>query len=218
MTTGMFRVALISLLCMSHALAEEWQLVSNRHGIEVSWRRLDQKGLREVRADGVVDFPAERLFTALGDLEHFPENMPPTESLEITHREGSLLWMHVVINPPWVSRRDYCVRATYERQSDGSLVNTWVQTNEYCPGSPKGTIRMAHTEGSWHLHPIDANHTHVVYQGATDPAGSLPMWIVNRAAARSMGDMFESLRKAAARERYARCNAPSLVCGLIALD
>jgi hypothetical protein len=210
----MVRFTLLASLIALPAAAQDWESVSNRQGINVTWRKVPDSKLREIRATGIVDFSAERLFTALADAERFPEIMPPTEALKILHRQGTTLWMHVVISPPLVSRRDYCVRGTYERLPDGSLLNRWVQTDEYCPPPLKGIVRMTHTEGRWQLMPRDGGKTEVLYQGITDPAGSLPAWIVNRATARSMTDMFGALRKAAAQPRYADCK-DLFVCPLV---
>jgi uncharacterized membrane protein len=183
--------------------AGAWEPVAAKSGLVVVARPIAGSKIREVRAVGVVDQPAERLFAVLGDLDRFPEIMPPTvETHALTKNGDTTLW-HIVIDPPLVSKRDYCAKVTLARRADGVFTSTWMQTDEGCPPPSKGVVRMRHTEGRWELTPLDGNRTHVDYLGFSDPGGSIPAWAVNRAAAGSMADMFRSLVKAAADPRYA---------------
>jgi len=183
--------------------AGAWEPVAAKNGLVVVARPIEGSKIREVRAFGPVDYPAERLMAVLADLDRFPEIMPPTVETHALERRGATTLWHIVIDPPVVSKRDYCAFVTISRRADGVLHSTWKQTDEGCPPPAKGVIRMRHTEGRWELTPLDGNRTYVDYLGFSDPGGSIPAWAVNRAAAGSMTDMFRSLVKAAADSRYA---------------
>jgi ribosome-associated toxin RatA of RatAB toxin-antitoxin module len=206
-------LTLALLLVPSTGPAADWEPVYQRDGIAVAWRAVASSPIREIRAAGIVDRPAARLLAVLGDVDNYPRFMPPTERTRTLKREGATGWFYVEINPALVSRRDYCVRVTIERLADGTLENRWEQTEELCPPSPKGVIRMRHTEGRWRLTPLDGQRTFADYQAITDPGGALPAWIVNYATSRAMRQMFQALARTAADPRFGRCAPGDFGCG-----
>jgi hypothetical protein len=183
--------------------AGAWERVSAKKGLVVVARPIAGSKVREVRALGIIEQPADRLFAVLGDIDRFPQIMPPTVETRALGRDGATTLWHIVIDPPLVSKRDYCANVTLTREADGVLHSTWMQTAEGCPPPAKGIVRMRHTEGRWELTPLDGGRTYVDYLGFSDPGGSIPTWAVNRAAAGSMSEMFQSLANAAADPRYA---------------
>ncbi len=189
-----------------------WEPVGSGDGVSVAWRPVAGRAIKEIRATGIVAHPAARLLAVLGDVEHYPEFMPPTARTRVLKREGATGWFYVEVNPAWISRRDYCVRSTAARLPDGTLEDSWVQTDELCPPPPRGVLRLAHTEGHWLLRPLDERHTVVEYQAVTDPGGSLPAWIANRATAHHMRHLFRSLTETAANPNYGRCPPNAFGC------
>lgn len=198
------------------AVADEafpWEAVFAGQGVSVVSRKVAGSKIKEIRAVGEVAISAERLFAVLGDIEQYPRIMPPTIAAHRLAKEGASVWYHLEIDPPVVSKRDYCIKVTLSRLPDGKLQSDWHDTNERgCPPLKPGYVRMRGTWGRWLLTPLDGGRTFVDYQAYTDPAGSLPAWAVNRATARQMGDMFKSLGRAATETRYANCRGESLGC------
>ena len=190
-----------------------WEAVYAGGGVTVVARKQPGSKIKEIRAVGEVAMGSERLFAVLGDIEQYPRIMPPTIAAHLLAKEGTSAWYHLEIDPPVVSKRDYCIKVTLTRLPDGKLQSEWHDTNERgCPPLKPGYVRMRGTFGRWLLTPLDGGRTFVDYQAYTDPAGSLPAWAVNRATARQMGDMFKSLVKAAAEVRYAACRGEKLGC------
>jgi hypothetical protein len=210
---GRTLLLLTSMLLVARlSTASEWDSFLSRDGVTVSSRKVDGTEIRELRATGVIPVSAERLLAALADIERYPAFMPPTVKAEMLKRAGSTGWFYIVIDPPWVSRRDYCVEVKVSRLSTGELESSWRGTAEACPPPRDGLVRMVRTEGRWRLKPIDASHTFVDYRGLTDPGGHLPAWAANRAAARAMSGMFRSLGEAARDPRYEKCRGESFHC------
>jgi uncharacterized membrane protein len=180
-----------------------WERVSDRDGVTVEWRSVDGSRVREVRATGVVELPIDRLFGALSDAEHYPEFMPPTESVRVLKQDGASKLLHVVIHPPWISRRDYCVIVSWPQLADGRRGSQWRQVDDGCPPPARGVVRHTRTEGTWMLRALDERHTLVEYDAIVDPGGSVPAWIVDRASAHAMRGMFHSLAVRATAPTYA---------------
>jgi hypothetical protein len=199
-----FRGVLFALLLPLPVGAAEWEPVSDDSGITVSWRRVDGARVREIRAVGVVAQPVGRLLGVLRDVVHYPEFMPPTEAVELLAEAADSARIHVTINPPWVSRRDYCVDVRWTRFPDGSVGSAWTQTDAGCPTPRRGVVRHLRTEGTWRLRDLDGRRTFIEYQAITDPGGSLPAWAINRATVKAMRTMFQALGTRAADPAYAQ--------------
>jgi uncharacterized membrane protein len=175
----------------------DWQEFSNKDGVLTEQRKVEGVRVREIRASGEIAQPLAKLVAVLRDIEHWPQFMPPTESVEILDDKGDLRRMHVTINPALVSRRDYCVEVVW-KVTETTAESRWFQYTEGCPPPKKGVVRHVRTDGTWRLRALDARRTFVEYQAITDPAGNIPAWMVDRATAKTMRGMFQSLARRAA--------------------
>lgn len=189
-----------SLLALALAApdASDWSPAVERDGVRVESRPVAGSAVREVRACAVLPLPAERLFAILEDVEQQAGRIPPTVEARLLHKEGPDAWYYVVVDPPAVSRRDYCIHTSAVATPDGGFRTDFAATSEHCPPPRPGLVRIAETRGSWTLTPRAGGATEVRYQGHTDPGGGLPAWLVNRATPGSIVDAVLALFKAAA--------------------
>jgi ribosome-associated toxin RatA of RatAB toxin-antitoxin module len=190
------RRLLCALVLLSLPARADWEKFADKEGVLVEWRKIDASRVREIRATGIVEQPLAKLVAALRDLEHFPEFMPPTKEVEILSGQSDHRQIHVTIDPSWVQRRDYCLDVTWA-QSATYAESRWYQIWDGCPPPKKNVVRHSRTEGTWRLYALDERRTRVEYQAITDPAGSIPAWIVDRATAKQMRGMYQSLEKRA---------------------
>ncbi|AKU90454.1 START domain-containing protein [Vulgatibacter incomptus] len=195
-------IALIALAPFAAHAADEWRMVSDSGGLKVSTR--DVAGsVPEMRVEGRIDAPPERVLAVLADVDAYSETMPHTEESRMVKREGNTIWMYSVVDPPLASRRDYCVKITLSEKGDGILATTWIPDNEVAPPQKSGTVRVKVNDGGWTLVPADDGRaTYAVYRLHVDPGGNLPKWIVNKANRTSVPDAFKAVRKAATSKRY----------------
>jgi uncharacterized membrane protein len=191
------RALLLSISLIAAAHADDWQEFSNKDGVLTQWRKVEGARVREIRAVGELAQPLAKLVAVLRDIEHWPQFMPPTESVEIYDDKGDVRRMHVTINPAYVSRRDYCLEVVWKVTATEAS-SRWVQIPDGCPPPKKGVVRHIRTDGTWKLRALDEHRTLVEYQAITDPAGNIPAWMVDRATAKTMRGMFQSLARRAA--------------------
>lgn len=190
----------------------DWEPLGDDGFAQISSRPLYGTGVRELRVTAVLKVPADRLIALVGDVDHYPAFMPPTEEVLSLGRQGNTGRWYIVIDPPLIHRRDYCVQITIDRLPGGVMRSRFHRFDEGCPSARPGLVRMRRVEGSWTLTPRSDGTTQVVYQAVTDPAGQVPTWMVNRAGGNSIRDMFRSLERAAADPRIAACPGSSLGC------
>lgn len=197
--------ALSSAPARAEELEAVWQPLFERSGVSVSARPHVGSEVRELRGIGIVDAPAERVFSVLADIERYPSFMPPTVTAQRIHREGDSAWFYMEIDPPVIARRDYCIRVDLERAPGGILRSRFGPGDDRCPPPRPRIVRVHVVSGEWLLRPVDANRTEVSYRVHIEVGGSLPIWMVNRASAGEVPKIFAALRGAAREPRYAAC-------------
>jgi hypothetical protein len=196
----------------ARAVEEGWQLISEDDLVRISSRPVAGSKVRELLITATLPVPAKRLLALIADVDEYPKFMPGTESTRLLSRKDPSGRWYIVINPPVIERRDYCVSITIVKLPNGGLESRFVRTEEGCPGPQSGRIRMARLEGRWTLTPRGPALTDVVYQAITDPAGDVPTWMVNRSQGDSLREMFRALVQAAPDQRLAACPGRSLGC------
>ena len=212
---GIAFLGFVALASEARAVArdgEGWQLLSEDRIARISSRPVPGTRLRELLIIAILPVPAPRLMALIGDLDDYPAFMPSAESTRGLWRAGTSGRWHIVINPPFVDRRDYCVTVTISKLPGGRLESRFALAEESCPPPERGRIRMTRLEGRWTLTPLRDGSTEVAYQAITDPAGAIPIWLVNRSAGSSIRDMLRALVRAAPDTQLAPCPGRSLGC------
>ena len=229
-------IAVAVLLCaglVARAAAQDgsWEQVDDDGFAKIESRPVRGVKVREIRITATLKHPAQRLAALIGDVAHYARFMPPTELTKVIATQmspdgkpdgkpngkpnGNSGSFYLVIDPPLIHRRDYCVQIDMSKLADGRLQTRFRTTAEGCPPEKPGLVRMVRVDGTWTLTPLTDNTTRVTYEAITDPAGSVPTWMVNRAAGGSVRDMFRALARAAGDPSIAACPASqSLGCGL----
>ena len=126
--------------------------------------------------------------------------MPYCEDSKVLSTEdgGKVTYFYSVVNAPVVSRRDYVIKLVDEsdwQDGKGYLLVTWSAVDRGVP-EKEGRVRITINDGFWRLEPREGGaKTFATYYVYTDPGGSLPRWIVNKANGSAVPDVFRAIRK-----------------------
>ena len=77
-----------------------------------------------------------------------------------------------------MSNRDDAVRAKRIRTDDKACRVTFEAANEVAPSKPTGWVRISKLRGEWKFERLEDGKTQVTYLVFTDPAGSIPLFMV----------------------------------------
>jgi hypothetical protein len=207
-TASLSLVVLLALGATPASVPATWEAVTEVDGVHVYSREREQSSIAEVRAVGVVDAPAPAVWQVVRDYANQPKTTPYVEVARVlaSEADGKVILLYNVIKAPLADRRDVTVRITDDsdwQEGKGYLKASWTVSELGPPPSP-GIVRVRLNDGFWLLEPIDGGaRTRVTYSLYTDPGGSVPRWIVNRANRSSLPEVLRALRRevAARRER-----------------
>jgi hypothetical protein len=178
-----------------------WRKAAQEDGISVFTRERKDTNLQEVKAVGMINAPPAKVWAAITDYENYKKTMPYTEVSRVISRDpdGKTLYFYSVINAPLVSRRDYLIRITNESPAPEDASGVWKSVwtcSDKGPGPQKDLVRVLVNDGAWLLQSKEDGHkTLATYYVYTDPGGSIPRWIANKANGTAVPNVFKSIRK-----------------------
>jgi ribosome-associated toxin RatA of RatAB toxin-antitoxin module len=171
-----------------------WNLVHSHETLRVWARQRVQSPVHELRAQRVIDAPPERVWEVLGDVDRYKEFMPYVAESRVVAATANRIIEYFRIDPPLVSQRDYTVQTTVEEDlPQRRFVRRWHAANHQGPPPRKDSVRLQLCDGSWTVESHAHNQTKLTYWLYTDPAGSLPSWVTNRASRRSIPEMLQAV-------------------------
>ena len=172
-------------------VGEEWQKAKDQDGIKVFTRKVPNSDIREFK--GIIDINSslDSLSGVLNDINACP------------------LWVHQCKAPAIIETLGYAERYVYQisdfpfpAQNRDVIHHARVIQNpktraitikldaapDYClkstlkscePINRSSNIRIRHSQGTYHLEPINSTITRVIWQQHVEPGGDLPNWMVN---------------------------------------
>jgi hypothetical protein len=179
---------------------EQWEVKTKNSIVTVYARNKKDSPIQEYKSVGIIPAAPEAVFKVLTDFNHYKEIMPYTEESKIisTEQDGKVVYFYSLLNAPLVSRRDYVIRVVLDQSNwkdgKGFLKTSWTcaKTNL---GLKQGVVRVKVNQGSWILESWERNKTRATYYLYTDPGGSLPSFVINRANSSAIPDIFRVLAK-----------------------
>lgn len=199
--------AVAILVGLSLGAEAKWEEKAKTDGVVVYTRNRPGTGVREIKAEGTVDSPPRAVFRVLDDHDNYAKTMPYTDESRVVGREpGGVKFFYSVINAPLVSMRDYTIRVvdqTDPKDPKGTLKVGWTVANDKGPAEREGVVRVKVNDGTWVLEPLDGGaKTQATYFLFTDPGGSLPVWVINKANSSTIPDIYKALRKFSKEPKY----------------
>jgi hypothetical protein len=174
-----------------------------QYGLAVHTREKAGAEVKEVKAVGQVDAPPEKVFQAVTDYEHQVGNLPYVQDQAVFSRTDKEVTLWAVADFPMVSRRDWVIKSKLEKNLPGGVYRaSWEPAVvKDVPQPEDGVVRLKVITGSWTLEPIDGGkRTLATYQLLTDPGGSIPKFIANKANTTALPELFARVRKRAERK------------------
>lgn len=153
--------------------------LDERDGITVSRREVKASDYFEYRAELASTHPVPALCEAIFDWGTRHQDGAMVTLARVLDDKEDVRVVYNQVSAPVVSRRDYAMTVTRERLGDGGCRIRFRATNELAPARPDGFVRMNKMWGEWRLEPNGEGASKITYTLFTDPAGSVPAFLVH---------------------------------------
>lgn len=180
---SLHRVAIacgLSVLMVSAAHAENWQVAKNEDGIKVSLSEVKDSKYKAYQGVTTIKAPIAKVRGLQEDVAGACKWIHECKSQKLLKTEGDKSWTYTQFSTPWpVTPRDSILEVTTTVGADGTVTRTLKEVPTYLP-EEEGFVRVSQVEGFWKMVSKGADQTEVTYQVHTEPGGSVPSWLANK--------------------------------------
>ncbi len=189
-------ILLLSFSAFSQT-SENWKLTSEQKefDLKIYLREIKDSPIKEVKSIALLPGAPRSVFQVVTDYTHLTEYMPYLKENRVLKNQNHHYVIYQYLDFPLVDDRDYVIDVEHIINEKDNVYGTRWQSN-YNQGIKEldGVIRLKVNRGSWELHPFEnGRKTHAVYYVYTDPGGSIPAWVANKANTIAIPDLFETI-------------------------
>src|SRR5918996_390128 len=108
-----FWSVLAASLLSAPPAGEGWSIAAQNERLTVYARERKGTGVQEMRAEGILDAPPQKVWRVLRDYERYPKTLPYIQVSRVLHREEGdrVTYVYSVVSVPMIDARDYVIRA-----------------------------------------------------------------------------------------------------------
>lgn len=187
---------IFALLCFFTlpALAGNWQLHSNREGVEVFTADVPGQNLKAFRGIAVIDAPINKVLDVLADLSRMPRWFYQMRSAKLISGTESKGQVYIVIAGIWpVSDRDAVIDVETHHINDSIMIQSIGRPAAKAIDSC--CVRIPSLQSSWLVSSLSPKQTQVIFTTQSDPGGIIPLWLANRVAVDMPRQTLNGLRR-----------------------
>lgn len=166
------------------ALNPEWELVSDRKGIQVYMRHNDESRLKTFRGVTRMTLKDEYAMVALlNDYASFPKWLHFIDGAEEFDRNGPLQrYLRFTTNLPWpLKDREAVLRADVVQklnEAEDSVMIHMTNTPDLLPPNDS-YVRFPELRGVFGARRLGNQEVEIIYEIVLDPGGYIPAWLAN---------------------------------------
>lgn len=161
-------------------IAQNWNLEFDKDGIKVYTRKLDWSKIKEFKGETIINTNLGSIVYVMDDVNNFTKWVYNCKEAYRVRKDNDFKgYIYTVIKTPWpVTNRDVVYQYVVSQNKTTKEVSLNVlAVSGMVPD--KGNVRMTYMKSSYLLTPLDKNRVKVVFQNHSDPAGDVPMSVLN---------------------------------------
>ncbi len=173
--------------CFTSLLSAEqspWLLRKNQDGIPVYTRKFAGSPILEYKANVIVDAPISKVIAFFEDEKQIRRWYFQCVRSELVENESpKQKIIYLILHLPWpVAPRDFVFRRTRsEDPVNGTISYSLTALPDRLP-LVKGMVRVNSIKSIWCFKALSQTQTEIDFQQHTDPAGSVPVSLINQLA------------------------------------
>lgn len=133
---------------------------------------------------GIVDGTPDQVWSVITDYGGYGDFLPLVTESGVQKRQGSVVFQHVKMDPPWPFHDQWMVNECVEKKATWNL--SWKMAD--------GNVKMEH--GFWQLTPLPGGKTRLQYHLTVDPwMDAMPSWVIEMVTRSVMPDIVKGVHK-----------------------
>ena len=171
----------------------EWKLQRDKEGIKIYSSIYPDSEIKALKVECTVESTLSQLAAVMLDIKNQDEWFYHTKSRILKEVSPSELYYYAELSFPFpISDRDFVEHIILSQDTVSKVLTMTVQNLPDFIPPQKGFVRVLHSECKWLVTPLAKKSLHVEFTLFADPAGSIPIWLVN---AMSYYGPFETFKK-----------------------
>jgi hypothetical protein len=181
----------------------DWKLERDKEGIRIYSRGNPDSKIKSLKAVCTVESTLSQMTAVLLDIKNQDEWFYHTTSSVLKEISPVELYYYAELDFPMpFSNRDFVEHITVSQNPDTRVLTMTVQNiPNYIPPK-KGIIRVERSQCKWVITPTEKNSLLVEFTLFADPAGSIPVWLVNMMSSYGPYETFKKLKTQLKKPQY----------------
>jgi hypothetical protein len=173
----------------------EWKLERDKEGIKVYSSIYAGSKIKALKVVCLVESTLSQLAAVMLDIRNQDEWFYHTNSTILKEVTPNELYYHAELSFPFpISDRDFIEHIVLSQNAVTRVMTMTVQNlPDYLPVQ-KGFVRVMQSECKWVVTPLAKKSLHVEFTLFADPAGSIPVWLVNAMSYYGPYETFKKLK------------------------
>lgn len=193
---------LLFLPCILHAQSE-WKLDREKEGIKIYSSSYPDSRIKALKVECTVESTLSQLAAVLLDIKNQDEWFYHTKSTILKEVSPTELYYHAELFFPFpMCNRDFIERIVLSQNTDTRVITMTVENLPDFIPIQKGIVRVLHSECNWVVTPLDKKSLLVEFTLFADPAGSIPVWLVNAMSYYGPYETFKKLKNQLLKPAY----------------
>ena len=189
----MFLLAALLLLPGILNAQSAWKLERDKEGIKIYSSAYPDSEIKALKVECTVESTLSQLAAVMLDIKNQDEWFYHTKSRILKEISQNELYYYAELRFPFpISDRDFIEHIVLSQDTITRMLTMTVQNLPNFIPPKKGFVRVVHSECKWVVTPVAKKSLHVEFTLFADPAGSIPIWLVN---AMSYYGPFETFKK-----------------------
>ena len=188
----------------------DWELKRSENGITVYTRLTKSSDYKELKAVFQIKTSLSSIIALLNDVESYPQWVYRCGSSKVLKKDSDehLIRYQTIVAPWPVDNRDVIVEVNSYQDEKTKIVYQKVKAlPDYAP-TIKDHVRIREFRAVWTLKPLKNGIVEVEYELLVNPAGAIPVWVVNMAMVDGPYDTSLNMKKRLMNEKYQKASFP----------
>jgi hypothetical protein len=181
----------------------EWKLDRDKEGIKVYSSPYPDSKIKALKVVCTVESTLSQLAAVLMDIKNQDEWFYHTKSSILKEVSPSELFYYSELSLPFpMSNRDFIEHIVISQNSVTRVMTMIVQNLPDFIPAKKGLVRVLNSQCKWVVTPLTDKSLLVEFTLFADPAGSIPVWLVNAMSYYGPYETFKKLKNQLLKPEY----------------